>query len=74
MRKIFQFDGIDQAVLSIGECKEPERVAICIKDSEGHEVHMLLGQENFRELCSLSYDIRWMPAPCQQEEDEELPL
>ena len=74
MRNIFQFDGIDQTVLSIGECKEPERIAICIKDGEGNEAHMLLGQENFRDLCSLSYDIHWTPEPRAQEQEEALPL
>jgi hypothetical protein len=59
MRRIFQFDGIDQGVLSIGECQEPERVAVCIKGRDGQEAHLLLSCEAFRDLCSLSYDIRW---------------
>lgn len=71
MRKIFQIDGLDNSVLSIGECKEPQRAALCIRDSEGNEIHMLIGQENFRELCSLSYDIHWTPEPLAQEQQEE---
>lgn len=72
MRKIFQIDGIDNAILSIGECKEPQQAAICIRDSEGNEIHMLIGRENFRELCSLSYDIHWVPEPHGQEQQEEI--
>ena len=74
MRKIFQIDGIDGSVLSIGECKEPQRAAICIRNTQGSEVHMLIGQESFRELCSLSYDLHWAYEPCPVNEHEELPL
>lgn len=74
MRKIFQIDGIDNAVLSIGECKEPQRAAICMRDKEGNEVHMLIGQESFRELCSLSYDLAWVQAPQSAEAMEETPF
>jgi hypothetical protein len=74
MRKIFQIDGLDNSVLSVGECKEPQRAALCIRDSQGNEIHMLIGQESFRELCSLSYDIHWTPEPRAQEREEELPL
>lgn len=28
MRKIFQIDGLDNSVLSVGECKEPQRAAL----------------------------------------------
>jgi hypothetical protein len=73
MRKIFQIDGLDNSVLSVGECKEPQRAAICIRDNQGNEIHMLIGQESFRELCSLSYDIHWTPDP-RPIEEEELPL
>lgn len=71
MRKIFQIDGLDNSVLSIGECKEPQRAALCVKDSQGNEIHMLIGQNSFRELCSLSYDIHWTPEPQAQEHQEE---
>ncbi len=72
MRKIFQIDGIDNSILSVGECKEPQRVFLCIKDSQGNEIHMLIGQESFRELCSLSYDIHWMPEPHIEHQKEEM--
>lgn len=71
MRKIFQIDGLDNSTLSIGECKEPQRAALCIKDSQGNEIHMLIGRDNFRELCSLSYDIHWISEPQTQEQNEE---
>lgn len=32
---------------------------------------MLIGQDSFRELCSLSYDIHWTPEPQTQERNEE---
>ena len=67
MRKIFQIDGLDNSVLSIGECKEPQRAALCVRDSQGNEIHMLIGQDSFRELCSLSYDIHWTTEPQTQE-------
>jgi len=71
MRKIFQIDGLDNSVLSVGECKEPQRAALCIRDSQGNEIHMLIGQDSFRELCSLSYDIHWIYEPQNQEQQEE---
>ncbi|MBK8185703.1 MAG: hypothetical protein IPK63_23535 [Candidatus Competibacteraceae bacterium] len=75
MRKIFQIDGIDGAMLSIGERNQPQQAAICIKDSQGNEVHMLIGYEQFRELCSLSYDLHWTPEPrTVQEKEEETPF
>ena len=73
MRKIFQIDGLDNSVISIGECKEPQRAALCIKDGEGKELHMLISYDAFRELCSLSYDIHWTFEPHSVNEDEELP-
>ena len=72
MRKIFQIDGLDNSVLSVGECKEPRRAALCIKDSQGNEIHMLIGQDSFRELCSLSYDLHWMPEPYIEQQEEEM--
>lgn len=72
MRKIFQIDGLDNSVLSVGECKEPRCAALCIKDSQGNEIHMLIGQDSFRELCSLSYDIHWIPEPQIEHPEEEM--
>jgi hypothetical protein len=63
MRRIYQFDGVDHGLLSVGECSEPERVALCIEDQSGREAHMVLSREDFRTLCSLSYDIRFVYAP-----------
>lgn len=59
MRKIFQIDGLDGSVLSIGERSQPQQAAICIQDANGKEIHMLIGYEQFRELCGLSYDFHW---------------
>jgi hypothetical protein len=74
MRKIFQIDGIDGSMLSIGERNQPQQAAICIKDSQGNEVHMLIGYEQFKELCSLSYDLHFEPDPRPVEEKEDFPL
>ena len=71
MRKIFQIDGLDNSVLSVGECKEPQRAALCVRDSQGNEIHMLIGQDSFRELCSLFYDIHWTPELQTQERNKE---
>jgi hypothetical protein len=74
MRRIFQFDGIDQGVLSVGECAKPEQVAICITDHAGKEAQVLINRESFRELCGLSYDIRFLkepitePDPCEAQQ------
>ena len=71
MRKIFQIDGLDNSVLSIGECMEPQRAALCVRDNQGNEIHMLIGKESFRDLCSLSYDIHWTPDPQIPKQNEE---
>ena len=71
MRKIFQIDGIDGAMLSIGERNQPQQAAICIMDAHGNETHMLISYEGFRELCGLSYDFYWTPEPRQVEENEK---
>jgi hypothetical protein len=67
MRRIFQFDGSDDGLLSIGECREYETIAICIKDRNGHETQILLSQENFRALCGLSHEIHWNYRPETEE-------
>jgi hypothetical protein len=78
MRRIYQFDGIDRGVLSIGECLAPEQVAICITDHNGNEAQVLLSRDDFRALCGLSYDIHWAIAPaperdpCEQQPREEV--
>lgn len=74
MRKIFQIDGLDGSMLSIGERNQPQQAAICIRNADGNEIHMLIGYEAFRELCGLSYDLHWTPEPRPVNEDEELPL
>jgi hypothetical protein len=74
MRKIFQIDGLDGSILSISERNQPQQAAICISNSDGKELHMLIGYEAFRELCGLSYDIHWIQEPRPVNEDEELPL
>lgn len=74
MRKIFQIDGLDGSVLSIGERDQPMQAAICIQDGKGNELHMLIGYEQFRELCGLSYDFHWTHEPRPVNEEEGLPL
>lgn len=74
MRKIFQIDGLDGSMLSIGERNQPQQAAICLRDSQGNETNMLIGYEQFRELCGLSYDLHWTQEPRPvNEKDEELP-
>ncbi len=63
MRKIFQIDGLDGSVLSIGERSQPQQVALCLRDADGNEVHMLIGYDEFRELCSLTYLISHIVQP-----------
>lgn len=74
MRKIFQIDGLDGSMLSIGEQNQPQQAALCVQDSQGNEIHMLISYEGFRELCSLSYDIHWAqePRPVNEEDIPEV--
>ncbi|MBK7543100.1 MAG: hypothetical protein IPN66_07085 [Candidatus Competibacteraceae bacterium] len=73
MRKIFQIDGLDGSVLSVGERVQPQQAAICISNSDGKEIHMLISYESFRELCSIAYDIHWAQEPRPVNEDEDIP-
>ncbi|ADE17000.1 hypothetical protein Nhal_3991 (plasmid) [Nitrosococcus halophilus Nc 4] len=54
MRKIFQFDGLDGETLSVGECKQDDRIALCISNGE-RETHMLLSRDEWEELMDLRY-------------------
>lgn len=76
MLKIFQIEGLDGSILSIGERKQPQQAAICIRNSEGKEIHMLIGYEQFRELCGLSYDFHWTPEqrPVEEKQEKETPF
>jgi|GEM_PF-4035571 uncharacterized protein YktB (UPF0637 family) len=40
MRKIFQIDGLDSSMLSIGERNQPQQAAICLRDSQGNETNI----------------------------------
>lgn len=73
MRKIFQIDGIDGSMLSIGERSQPQQAAICLRDSQGNEANMLIGYDQFKELCGLSYDLHWAKEPCPVNENEDIP-
>lgn len=73
MRKIFQFDGIDGSILSIGERNQPRQAAICIQDANGNEAHMLIGYEQFRELSAVAYDFHWKQEQRPVNEDENIP-
>lgn len=73
MRKIFQIDGLDGSMLSIGERSQPQQAAICLRDSQGNEVNMLIGYEQFKELCGLSYDLHWTKEPCPVNDNEDIP-
>ena len=72
MRKIFQIDGLDGSILSIGERSQPQQAAIYIRNADGNEIHMLIGYDAFRELCSLAYDIHWVYEPHFEQQKEEI--
>ena len=64
MRKIYLFDADNGGLLGIGESTLPDRVSVRVSDGK-HEVEIRLSRENFRDLCSLSYDICWAIAPAE---------
>ena len=68
MRRIYQFDGLDSSILSVGECAEPEQLALCITNN-GHEAHMLIGSDEWYALFGVRYDIKLKPA--EEEEAEK---
>lgn len=78
VRRIFQIDGIERGVLSIGECTLPARVALCITSHSGCEAQILLSKECFEELCDLRYSIRFekeaiaVPEPCEEAQQADL--
>jgi hypothetical protein len=68
MRRVFQFEDLDGGVLSVGECAEPERLALCIT-KDGHETHMLIGRDEWYALFGVRYEIKF--ALAKEEEDEQ---
>jgi hypothetical protein len=66
MRRVFQFDGLNGGVLSVGECLEPERLALCITSNDGHEAQMLIGSDEWYALINTRYEIK-----IKHEEPEE---
>jgi hypothetical protein len=71
MRRVFHFDGLDGGVLSVGECTEPERLALCITN-DGHETHMLISRDEWYALFSVRYEIKFVDK--QEEEGDEQKL
>lgn len=59
MRRVFQFDGLNGGVLSVGECASEARVAICIHSGET-EVQLFLSREDFYDLANLRYSINFV--------------
>lgn len=86
VRRIFQIDGIERGVLSVGECAMPERVVLCITGHSGYEAQIVLSEEGFDELCRLKYSVHFekepivVPDPCEDtqqaalEEEETAPF
>jgi hypothetical protein len=58
MRRVFQFDGLNGGVLSVGECEAEARVALCVHNGET-EVQMFLSREDFYDLADLRYSINF---------------
>jgi len=52
MRRIFQIDGVDSGLLSVGESKLVDRVVLCIQSGD-QEAHLMLNRETFKQLCGL---------------------
>lgn len=61
MRRIFQFEGIENGVLSVGECPDQDRVILVVSNGET-EAQVTLSARDFRNLCGLQYTLRF-PAP-----------
>lgn len=70
MRRVFQFDGKDGGVFSLGECSEPEQLSLCIS-SNGNEARMVISQEEWYALVGMCHEIRFKFA---EEEDGEKKL
>ncbi|ADJ29865.1 MULTISPECIES: hypothetical protein [Nitrosococcus] len=67
MRRIFQLDGLDKGILSVGERQESNQIALCISHAN-QEAQILLSEEAFKELAHLRYVINF------QSNDEEQSL
>ncbi|MGY6217341.1 hypothetical protein ACW73L_19480 [Methylolobus aquaticus] len=65
MRRVFQFDGMDGGVLSVGECEQEAKVAICLHQGD-KEVQLFLSEEQFGELAGLRFTLRY-PRPATGE-------
>ena len=59
MRRIYQIDGIDSGVVSVGERDSENQVALCVQ-SDDKEVHVLLDHAAFMELCRLQYTVHFV--------------
>lgn len=67
MRRVFQFDGLNGGILSVGECADDAKVVICIHNGET-ETQMFLSREDFHELANLRYSINFVePEELQQQ-------
>ena len=73
MRKIYLFDAENDAILAIGESTAPDCVSIRVSDGK-NEVEIRLSRENFKDLCSLHYDIHFTPSPAQPAKAKEMEM
>jgi hypothetical protein len=69
MRKIYQFDGLDGGVLSIGECAEPGQLIVRIEHN-GNCADMRLSREEWQELMRLNYHIAFRSPEASEGEAE----
>lgn len=72
MRRIFQIDGVDSGLLSVGESKLVDRVVLCIQSGD-QEAHLMLNRETFKQLCGLEYQLKfvWEPEPQESETEKQ---
>jgi hypothetical protein len=66
MRRIYQFDGLDGGVLSIGECTEPEQIIIHL-ERNGQRTDMRLGRSDWYNIVDLGYKVNFI----EKEEAEQ---
>lgn len=58
MRRVFQFDGLNGGVLSVGESSTEAKVVMCIHNGDA-ETQIALSREAFFELSGLRFTINF---------------
>lgn len=70
MRRIFQIDGTDNGVISVGERETIEQIAVCIQQGET-ETQILLSRAAFTELCGLQYSVHFHETSKEVNQDND---